>query len=86
MALQSAVPNTRHIIDDTISEIPGVKSIIGISGFSIFKGAVSPNSALAIIVLEDWSERPEEGGTLGEIVPKVMPRYSKLTKQPALLS
>jgi HAE1 family hydrophobic/amphiphilic exporter-1 len=70
----AAIGRTEHAldrIDEKISDIPGVRSVIGISGYSIFKGAVSTNSALAIIIFDDWSERPEQGGTLRELMPVI---------------
>jgi HAE1 family hydrophobic/amphiphilic exporter-1 len=38
---------------------PDISHVISVTGFSLLKGVVSPNSALAIAVLKDWSERPE---------------------------
>ncbi|WP_257297316.1 efflux RND transporter permease subunit [Endozoicomonas sp. YOMI1] len=43
-------------ITDQIRSEQGVDSVITISGFSIFSGS-SSNAALAIVVLNDWSER-----------------------------
>ncbi|WP_422449192.1 MULTISPECIES: efflux RND transporter permease subunit [unclassified Endozoicomonas] len=43
-------------ITDQIRSEKGVDSVITISGFSIFSGA-SSNAAMAIVVLDDWSER-----------------------------
>lgn len=43
---------------DALKEVEGVKDVITINGFSIFSGAAS-NSALGVIVLDDWADRPD---------------------------
>ena len=45
-------------ITDLIRTEEGVESVITVSGFSIFSGA-SSNAAMAIVVLNPWSERTE---------------------------
>lgn len=45
-------------VSDIIKTEPDVDSVITVSGFSIFSGANS-NSAMAIVILKDWSERTE---------------------------
>ena len=44
-------------LQKVISEQEGVADVISISGFSVLKSTMSPDSALVIIVLKDWSER-----------------------------
>ena len=46
-------------VSELLEADPDVNHVISVTGFSLLKGVVSPNSALAIAVLNDWSERPE---------------------------
>lgn len=46
-------------VKDILLADPEVEHVISVKGYSILKGVVSSNSALAIAVLKDWDERPD---------------------------
>ncbi|NRA37884.1 MAG: efflux RND transporter permease subunit [Planctomycetes bacterium] len=50
--------NTLDLLYDTISSEPGVAHVMSVSGYSILKGTIQPDSALIIVVLDSWEERP----------------------------
>lgn len=49
---------TRRVTDDLLAE-PGVAHVVTITGFSLLKNIVSPNSAFLIAVLDDWEQRTD---------------------------
>ncbi len=53
-----------------IEQIPGVKKVVSATGFSILKGALASNSALAIVTLEHWDDRKGPGLSQTEIQAK----------------
>ncbi|MGY5453024.1 efflux RND transporter permease subunit [Agarivorans sp. MS3-6] len=58
----SALDRTELMVDNLvtqISDLDGVKHVIAAKGYSLLKGASSPNSGMMIVVLNDWSERNE---------------------------
>jgi len=62
----AALARTSGVLDEVeqiLVDIPGVKSVVSVGGYSILTGAVSSNTALAIAVLEPWDQRdtPELG-------------------------
>lgn len=44
-------------LEQKLLEVPGVTDVIGITGFSLMSGTVSSNTAFAIVMLDDWSNR-----------------------------
>ncbi len=63
-------------VEEILSATPGVANVLSVGGYSILSGAVSPNSAFAIAILEPWDERttPETGlrGILMSAAPKLL--------------
>jgi HAE1 family hydrophobic/amphiphilic exporter-1 len=58
----ASLQRTETVVDEVsrlLEADPDVNHVITVTGFSLLKGVVSANSALAIAVLNDWSERPE---------------------------
>ena len=43
-------------VESMVSQVPGVKNVVTISGFSMFAGAGS-NGGMVIVMLEDWAQR-----------------------------
>ncbi|QBF83754.1 multidrug efflux RND transporter permease subunit [Shewanella maritima] len=61
----SSLDRTDVMVNDMLAKIEqldGVKHIVAAKGYSLLKGAASPNSGMMIVVLEDWTERtrPEQ--------------------------
>jgi HAE1 family hydrophobic/amphiphilic exporter-1 len=44
-------------VEQKLLEVPGVTDVIGVTGFSLMSGTVSSNTAFAIVMLDDWSNR-----------------------------
>lgn len=63
-------------VEEILGATPGVANVLSVGGYSILSGAVSPNSAFAIAILEPWDERttPETGlrGILMSAAPKLL--------------
>ncbi len=57
-------------VDHMISQLPGVKNTVTISGFSFFAG-ISSNAGLAIVMLDDWAERPTKDLHQANILKKI---------------
>ena len=56
----ASVNRTDVVLDKvakTISQIPGVRDTVTISGYSMFAGS-SSNGGMTIVMLEDWEKRP----------------------------
>lgn len=52
---------TRAVIDQVenlLLDTPGVTNVVSVNGFSILSGAQASNTGFAVVVLEDWGERP----------------------------
>ncbi|MCP4293564.1 MAG: multidrug efflux RND transporter permease subunit [bacterium] len=47
-------------INAILSQTPGVAKYLTVGGFSLLDGVQSPNSAMFIVTLDNWSERSEE--------------------------
>ncbi|BBB30780.1 efflux RND transporter permease subunit [Neptunomonas japonica] len=44
-------------VEQKLLEVPGVTDVIGVTGFSLMSGTVASNTAFAIVMLDDWSNR-----------------------------
>ncbi|WP_051484416.1 efflux RND transporter permease subunit [Shewanella waksmanii] len=56
----SALDRTDDMVSDMVSQITaidGVKHVVAAKGYSLLKGAASPNSGMMIVVLDDWQHR-----------------------------
>ncbi|MEM6332408.1 MAG: multidrug efflux RND transporter permease subunit [Planctomycetota bacterium] len=52
---------TRAVIDEVermAMDVPGVTSVVSVTGFSILDGTITPNKGTAIVMLEPWDDRP----------------------------
>lgn len=56
---------------ETIKDIPGIKNVTLVAGFSIISGA-SENVGFAIVTLDDWSERKTDDLKITAIRQKIM--------------
>lgn len=59
-----------HEVQDKVLAVDGISDIIAINGFSLLGGAAS-NSALAIPIMDDWSERTGDGLAWYEILGRI---------------
>ena len=60
----ASLERTEEVLDrvtGVLMEAPGVRDVISIGGFSLLTGLNASNMAAAIVVLDDWSERPAPG-------------------------
>ncbi|UUX51191.1 multidrug efflux RND transporter permease subunit [Nisaea acidiphila] len=71
---QSVMEQIQTILDDT----PGVANSISVGGYSLLQGAVIPNAALFIVVLEPWDERKTPDVTLNGIMGRVAPQLGAI--------
>lgn len=56
----SALDRTDDMVSDMVSQITaidGIKHVVAAKGYSLLKGAASPNSGMMIVVLDDWQHR-----------------------------
>lgn len=70
----ASLGRTQAVMDKLIPEIkdiPGVKFVMGIKGYSIIGGA-SENQGSIIVPLDPWDERESEGKSLQNIVGKIV--------------
>ncbi len=62
-------------VENIVSSTPGVANIVSVGGFSILQGAVFPNTAFVIAVLDPWDQRTTRElslrGIIGQIAPKI---------------
>ncbi|MCP4380862.1 MAG: multidrug efflux RND transporter permease subunit [Hyphomicrobiales bacterium] len=75
----AALQRTAVVLDEVeaiLEQTPGIADVITVGGFSILSGAIAPNAAFAIAVLDPWDERdtPELGlrGVLLGVAPKLL--------------
>ncbi len=58
----ASLQRTEEVVEEVgkiLEADPDVAHVISVNGFSLLKGVVSSNSALAVVVLKDWEERTE---------------------------
>ena len=58
----ASLQRTETVVDEVVELLeadPDVEHVITVTGFSLLKGVVSSNTALAVVVLRDWEERTE---------------------------
>ncbi|CAH0991441.1 Efflux pump membrane transporter BepG [Sinobacterium norvegicum] len=56
----SAFPRTELVVEELtemIQTIDGVDNVLAVPGFSMLNGAVTPNGAFIIVVLDNWADR-----------------------------
>ncbi len=73
----ASLPRTSAVLDEVetiISETPGVADVISIGGYSLLSGAISPNSAFAIAILEPWDERTDPELSLRGVLLNAAPK------------
>ncbi len=62
-------------VEGIISSTPGVANVMSVTGYSLLQGAVVPNGAFVIAVLEPWADRKTQElslrGILSEVAPKL---------------
>ncbi|MFV0478078.1 MAG: efflux RND transporter permease subunit [Parahaliea sp.] len=44
-------------LSEKLQKLPGVKAVLGITGFDLITGVAAPNGGLLILQLEDWADR-----------------------------
>lgn len=58
----ASLQRTETVVDEVVDLLeadPDVEHVITVTGFSLLKGVVASNTALAVVVLRDWEERTE---------------------------
>lgn len=59
----SALDRTDIMVNDMVEQISaleGIKHVVAAKGYSLLKGAASPNAGMMIVVLDDWELRTTE--------------------------
>lgn len=74
-ALERTEGVTKQVID-LVSETPGVANVVVVNGFSILNSALSPNAAMVIATMDNWSERQEPGLHINDILAKFWQDFS----------
>jgi len=73
----AALARTANVIKEVealIMETPGVENTLAIGGYSMLTGAVAPNAAFFIVVLDPWDERTEAGLDLRSVLQGLAPK------------
>ena len=65
-------------VEDIITNTPGVANVMTVAGYSMLQGAVVPNGAFVIAVLEPWSERTTRELSLRGILTSVAPKLAAI--------
>jgi len=77
----ASLQRTREVvnrIDKMVSETPGVKAVIAISGYSALDSLVTTNAGTLFVVLEPWEERTTPELRLGGILRQLQPKLSAI--------
>ncbi len=53
---------------DELKELPGVKGVLGITGYDLISNVAAPNGGLIVLELEDWSQRQDENTKLAALM------------------
>jgi len=73
----AALPRTANVVrqvENILMETEGVDNVIAVGGYSMLSGAVVPNGALLIAVLEPWDERNAPNLHVDSIIQTVQPK------------
>jgi len=65
-------------VEEIISSTPGVANVMSVGGYSMLQGAVVPNGAFVIAVLEPWDERTTPDVSLRGILTSVAPKLAAI--------
>jgi hydrophobe/amphiphile efflux-1 (HAE1) family protein len=65
-------------VEGIISGTPGVADVMTVGGYSMLQGAVVPNGAFVIAVLEPWAERTTKELSLRGILSSVAPKLAAI--------
>jgi hydrophobe/amphiphile efflux-1 (HAE1) family protein len=66
-------------VEQIMMEDPAVKDVITVGGFSILSGAVIPNGAFALAVLEPWNDRKSKELGLAAAVGRVAAQFTAIS-------
>lgn len=58
-------------VEKIVLDTEGVTDIISVNGFSLLSGTQASNNGFAIVILEDWAQRPHVDQIMGELAPKI---------------
>ena len=59
----ASLPRSREVmkqVDGIVAELPGIKSFLTVTGYSILDGSASTSSGFAVVVFKHWDERKSE--------------------------
>ncbi len=65
-------------IEQILSDDPAIKDVITVGGYSMLSGAVIPNGALAIAVLEPWNDRTTPELSLGAVIGRAAAKFAAI--------
>jgi multidrug efflux pump len=65
-------------VEQSMIDDPAIKDIISIGGYSILSGAIIPNGAFAIAVLEPWDDRKAEELGLGAVIGRMAAKFAAI--------
>jgi hydrophobe/amphiphile efflux-1 (HAE1) family protein len=77
----AALSRTAAVVSEVeaiIAGTPGVADVLTVGGYSMLQGAVVPNGAFVIAVLEPWGERTTEELSLRGILSSVAPKLAAI--------
>lgn len=83
----AALPRTAKVLDQVeqiLANTPGVADTISVGGFSMLQGAVIPNGAFSIAVLEPWEDRNDEETKLRQIFAAITPQLAAIPSATAI--
>jgi HAE1 family hydrophobic/amphiphilic exporter-1 len=73
----ASLDRTREVttqVKDILAATPGVAKFLTVGGYSLLDGVQSPNAAMFIVTLDNWSERPPELH-VAKIMERLRPRF-----------
>jgi HAE1 family hydrophobic/amphiphilic exporter-1 len=77
----SSLERTSAVMDRvtaTALEIPGVRNVVVVKGYSMLEAIQGPNYGMAIITLDNWSERPGPEQAAWGILRQLQPRLAQI--------
>jgi len=77
----SSLDRTKAVTDKInaiLADTEGVAKFLTVGGYSLLDGVQSPNAAMYIVTLDNWSDRPDKELWLGGIIRKVQPRLMQI--------
>ncbi len=77
----SSLERTAAVMDtiiESVQEVPGVRNVVSVNGYSMLESIQGPNYGFAIVTLENWSERPGNENAAWGIARRLQPMLGSI--------